>query len=227
MAASHIKTSSQLKKTIGKLILNINSDILELQKEYKKNVEPDSVKKKETELEEAVIDRKRVLQDIVDDLGGKPEYVKKEDLVKTVQMMKTSIDTASKVLEYNTKKEEVIASEIELVSNEASEAVEQIMQSEKKEEEDIKLFLGTDENVEKESDEINDANDKVETEMRRINPYYADRVHKMVKEIEEKMKYHKIDLLAKWRNQKDLIDYQALKEFRNEFEATHKKIDIW
>ena len=227
MAASHIKTSSQLKKTIGKLILNINSDILELQKEYKKNVEPDSVKKKESELEEAVIDRKRVLQDIVDDLGGKPEYVKKEDLVKTVQMMKTSIDTASKVLEYNTKKEEVIASEIELVSNEASEAVEQIMQSEKKEEEDIKLFLGTDENVEKESDEINDANDKVETEMRRINPYYADRVHKMVKEIEEKMKYHKIDLLAKWRNQKDLIDYQALKEFRNEFEATHKKIDIW
>ena len=132
MAASHIKTSSQLKKTIGKLILNINSDILELQKEYKKNVEPDSVKKKESELEEAVIDRKRVLQDIVDDLGGKPEYVKKEDLVKTVQMMKTSIDTASKVLEYNTKKEEVIASEIELVSNEASEAVEQIMQSEKK-----------------------------------------------------------------------------------------------
>ena len=132
MAASHIKTSSQLKKTIGKLILNINSDILELQKEYKKNVEPDSVKKKESELEEAVIDRKRVLQDIVDDLGGKPEYVKKEDLVKTVKMMKTSIDTASKVLEYNTKKEEVIASEIELVSNEASEAVEQIMQSEKK-----------------------------------------------------------------------------------------------
>ena len=224
MAASHIKTSSQLKKTIGKLILNINSDILELQKEYKKNVEPDSVKKKESELEEAVIDRKRVLQDIVDDLGGKPEYVKKEDLVKTVQMMKTSIDTASKVLEYNTKKEEVIASEIELVSNEASQAVEQIMQSEKKDEEDIKLFLGTDENVEKESDEINDANDKVETEMRRINPYYADRVHKMVKEIEEKMKYHKIDLLAKWRNQKDLIDYQALKEFRNEFEATHKKM---
>ena len=161
MAASHIKTSSQLKKTIGKLILNINSDILELQKEYKKNVEPESVKKKESELEEAVIDRKRVLQDIVDDLGGKPEYVKKEDLVKTVQMMKTSIDTASKVLEYNTKKEEVIASEIELVSNEASEAVEQIMQSEKKDEEDIKLFLGTDENVEKESDVINDANDKV------------------------------------------------------------------
>ena len=224
MAASHIKTSSQLKKTIGKLILNINSDILELQKEYKKNVEPESVKKKESELEEAVIDRKRVLQDIVDDLGGKPEYVKKEDLVKTVQMMKTSIDTASKVLEYNTKKEEVIASEIELVSNEASDAVEQIMQSEKKEEEDIKSFLGTDENVEKESDEINDANDKVETEMRRINPYYAERVHKMVKEIEEKMKYHKIDLLAKWRNQKDLIDYQALKEFRNEFEATHKKM---
>ena len=227
MTASHIKTSSQLKKSIGNLILNINSDILELQKEYKKNVEPVSVKKKETELEEAVIDRRKVLQDIVEDSGGKPEYVKKEELVKTVRMMKTSIDTASKVLEYNAKKEEVITSEIELVSKEASEAVEQIIQSEKKEEEDIKLFLGTEENVEKENEVINDANDKVDTKMRRINPYYADRVHKMVKEIEEKMKYHKIDLLAKWRNQKDLIDYQALKEFRNEFEATHKKIDIW
>ena len=136
MTASHIKTSSQLKKSIGNLILNINSDILELQKECKKNVEPNSVKKKETELEEAVINRRKVLQDIVEDSGGKPEYVKKEELVKTVRMMKTSIDTASKVLEYNAKKEEVITSEIELVSKEASEAVEQIIQSEKKEEED-------------------------------------------------------------------------------------------
>ena len=46
----------------------------------------------------------------------------------------------------------------------------------------------------------------------------------MLKNIEEKMNFHKNELLQKWKDQKDLLDYQALKEIRSEFEATHKNL---
>ena len=44
----------------------------------------------------------------------------------------------------------------------------------------------------------------------------------MAKLIEKKMSSHKQDLLKKWEDQKDLLDYQSLKEFRTEFESSHK-----
>ena len=44
----------------------------------------------------------------------------------------------------------------------------------------------------------------------------------MAKLIENKMSSHKQDLLQKWKDQKDIFDYQSLKEFRTEFESSHK-----
>ena len=39
------------------------------------------------------------------------------------------------------------------------------------------------------------------------------------------MTSHKTDLLKKWSEKKDLIDHQALKEMKNDFEATHKQMN--
>ena len=46
----------------------------------------------------------------------------------------------------------------------------------------------------------------------------------MKKEIVDKMDFHKEDLMTKWKEQKDFLDYQALKQIRYEFESTHKKM---
>ena len=46
----------------------------------------------------------------------------------------------------------------------------------------------------------------------------------MRKEIKEKITYHKNDLLAKWSAQKEVLDYQALKEFRTDLEMTHRAL---
>ena len=64
----------------------------------------------------------------------------------------------------------------------------------------------------------------IEREKRAIGQYQCERYNNMLNGIETKMDFHKVDLLAKWRNQKELLDYQALKEFRSEMESTHKKL---
>ena len=46
----------------------------------------------------------------------------------------------------------------------------------------------------------------------------------MIKEIKVKMEFSKANHILKWEEQKDILDYQALKEIRSEFEGTHKKV---
>ena len=65
---------------------------------------------------------------------------------------------------------------------------------------------------------------EVEKELAMLGPYQAERYKRMCEEIRSKMQYHKTDLPEKWNLQRDLLDYQALKEFRAEFEATHWKL---
>ena len=46
----------------------------------------------------------------------------------------------------------------------------------------------------------------------------------MIKCIGEKMDFHKTNLIEKWNKQKEILDYQALKEIRSEMESTYKKL---
>ena len=66
--------------------------------------------------------------------------------------------------------------------------------------------------------------DKIEKELASLDKHQAQRVTKMKKEIEVKMTFHKKDLIEKWKAQKEVLDYQALKEFRSDMESTHRSL---
>ena len=78
--------------------------------------------------------------------------------------------------------------------------------------------------VENEEAEEKEQKDKIENELASLDEHQAQRVSKMKKEIEAKMKFHKTDLIEKWKAQKDVLDYQALKEFRTDMESTHRSL---
>ena len=69
-----------------------------------------------------------------------------------------------------------------------------------------------------------DSDEEINSELEAIGKYQADRYHKMKKEVNEKMDFHKVNLIRKWDEQKDILDHLALKEIRAEFEETHKKL---
>ena len=63
----------------------------------------------------------------------------------------------------------------------------------------------------------------IERELQALGKYQSDRFQHMMKEIMKRMSFHKSNLLVKWQEQHDILNYQALKEIRAEFEMTHKK----
>ena len=56
-------SSSELKKTVGRIILGINNDILELQGEYKAIQDGKQPSKKCEKLEKSVMEKKKALED--------------------------------------------------------------------------------------------------------------------------------------------------------------------
>ena len=220
-------TSNQLKKSIGKIIIDLNSEILELQAEYKKVKPGTSLSTKGVKIEKAVKDKKAALEEAVKGLEARQDFVIKEKMEKTTAMIKDNIATANKVLDGVRKGEEVSESEIADAKKEALEAVEEVDNMEKQAEEEMLVLtanlssLATAQDLT--TEEVTE-DEEIARELRNIDPYHATRFKKMKSEIESKMDFHKEDLKKKWQDQKDILDYQALKEIRNEFESTHKKM---
>ena len=93
-------TSNKVKKKIGTLILDVNSEILELQKEFKRLGDADNWSSKAEELEKAIKVKKESLEDFIERLEAKPEYIKKEGFERSLKMMRTSVTSAQIVLEF-------------------------------------------------------------------------------------------------------------------------------
>ena len=87
-------SGNKLKKSIGRIILKINSEILDLQKEYSKIKDGGCLGRKGESLEKTIKDRKEALEKALSELESRPEYVIDEGLEKTVQMLKDNIETA-------------------------------------------------------------------------------------------------------------------------------------
>ena len=88
-----------LKKSIGKLVLSANSDILELQKSYKKSNDGDGkVPKSVSEREEKLGEKKAGLEDGIKSLSQRPDYIKKEKFERYIRMMETTVESAKIVL---------------------------------------------------------------------------------------------------------------------------------
>ena len=115
-------SANKLKKSIGKTVITLNDEILELQKEFKGVKEGGKISKKGERLVKAIKEKKDALKDTLTKLEEKPEYVVEEKLEKTVQMIRTNIQTAEIVLEENV----VDKVEIEAARQNALVSVEEI-----------------------------------------------------------------------------------------------------
>ena len=94
-----IENNNHLKKVVGKIVLQINSDLLDLSKEYKNVKEEVPLSAKGVRLEGEVEKMKNELEKILNNLNEDPKYSRDPDLGKTFALIKSNIDTASKVLE--------------------------------------------------------------------------------------------------------------------------------
>ena len=91
-------STNDLKKSIGQLVFRANSDVLALQKGYKKVKEGGSLNKIEIEKETSLKETVAGLTEGIKDLELKPDYVAKENLQKHLVLMKTTVQTANIVL---------------------------------------------------------------------------------------------------------------------------------
>ena len=234
MSANNVvvsSTSNNVKKGCGKIIISINSELLELMSEYKKVKSGGQLSTKGTQLEKSIKQKKEALEEGLKGLDDKPDYVKSEKLEKTVKMLKCNISTANKVLAGGCVGEEVSENDLTDAKKEAQETVEEIEGVEKQVELEMKAllskFTSLDPTFDVPEDDTNYKETEeqvIEKELGYLDTYQATRVRKMKKEIEDKMDFHKEDLMTKWKEQKDFLEYQALKEIRYEFESTHKKM---
>ena len=225
-------TSNDLKKSIGRLIVKINSEILEFLPEQKKVTKDVLLSTKGASLQASIQIKKEALEDALTGLEARPDYLNQQN-VKFVKMIKDNIATAGKVLEPVTPESVIVdVGEVNKAKEEASKTVDEVQKEEELAEAEMRKLTSTlaalaqeeEDSVEEIDAEPTNSDEAVKRELHAIGSYQADRFLKMKKEIKEKMKFYKDDLLLKWRQQKEILDYQALKEIRSEFEATHKKL---
>ena len=135
-AATGGTTANTLKKSIGKIIININSEILELLEEKKKVKDDVTLSKKGVDKENAVRKKKEALEDAIKGLEERPDYVAQEKMEKFVDMIKENIATAGK------ESEESDTLQIEAVGAQktATATVETIEQNEKAAEEEMRTL---------------------------------------------------------------------------------------
>ena len=224
--------AKSVTKVVGKIVLKLNSDLLDLLKEYKNAKEEVPLSVKGVQLQESIDKQKKELEEILKNFKDGHNYLDEQKSTKTLAMIKMNIDTANKVLESNGPLEGKEAMDefqgcIEESRQGALNVMNEMEEEEKIAEENIKELLtskqlnqGKEDNVDNGDDEI----DQIERELASISAHQAERVRKMKKEIKEKMKFHKEDLLKKWKDQKNVLDYQALKEFRSDMESTHRSL---
>ena len=218
-------SATKLKKSVGKIILKINSEILELQSEYKKSKDGTEKTKKADTLEKSVKEKKDALEKTLKELENRPNYVQEENMQKTVQMIRNNIETASAVLGGDT---EISESDVQSAEKAVNDVLAEIENCEQLNESVIGGLVDTIATLTEENNSnIGDSADgQFERELEAIGTYQKERFRRMEKIIISKMTSHKDDLKKKWNEKKDSLDHQALKEFRNEFESTHKQLNF-
>ena len=224
------QTAKSVTKVVGKIVLKLNSDLLDLIKEYKNAKEEVPLSVKGVQLQESIDKQKKELEEILKNFEDGPDFLDEQKSTKTLAMIKMNIDTANKVLESNGPLEgkeamDKFQGSIEESRQGALNVMKEVEEEEKIAEENIKELLTTNQLNAAKNNEGNEGDkkiDHVERELAAIDAHQAERVRKMKKEIKEKMKFHKEDLLKKWKDQKNVLDYQALKEYRSDMESTHR-----
>ena len=187
------QTAKSVTKVVGKIVLKLNSDLLDLIKEYKNAKEGVPLSVKGVQLQESIDKQKKELEEILKNFEDGPDFLDEQKSTKTLAMIKMNIDTANKVLESNGPLEGKEAMDkfqgcIEESRQEALNVMKEMKEEEKIAEENIKKLLkskqlnrGKEDNVDNGDEEI----DQIERELASISAHQAERVRKMKKEINE------------------------------------------
>ena len=96
MMTENISASAcELKKNIGKVVIQLNEDIVSLQRiKRKRNASGNkTLEEKHTHLETKIKDTRDGLKTTLEQLEAQPSYVTAEKLDKLVKLMKNSIET--------------------------------------------------------------------------------------------------------------------------------------
>ena len=213
--------ATELKKNIGRVIVKINSEVLDLIVEYRKIKHNGEFSDAGKNLEESVKKKKINLENTLAKLELRAEFIKQEKMEKFIKMVKTNIETAGRVLDIKDCENETLVEDVQNSSKEIKEILEEINQAEEDLVNEIDR-LSANLSTMVDNEDITDE-ESIERELKHIGKYQADRYRKMIKDIEKKMKKHHEELKEKWEKDRDVIDHQALKDIRNEFELTHKK----
>ena len=81
-----IENNNHLKKVVGKIVLQINSDLLDLSKEYKNVKEEAPLSAKGVWLEGEVEKMKNELEKILKNLNEDPKYSQDKNLTKLLKL---------------------------------------------------------------------------------------------------------------------------------------------
>ena len=180
------QTAKSVTKVVGKIVLKLNSDLLDLIKEYKNAKEEVPLSVKGVQLQESIDKQKKELEEILKNFEDGPDFLDEQKSTKTLAMIKMNIDTANKVLESNGPLEgkeamDKFQGSIEESRQGALNVMKEVEEEEKIAEENIKELLTTNQLNAAKNNEGNEGDkeiDHVERELAAIDAHQAERVKK-------------------------------------------------
>ena len=170
-------TSNQLKKSVGKTVIALSDEILELQQEYKGTKDGGKLSIKGEKLKKAVEEKKNALKETLSKLEEKPEFIVEENLSKTVQLIKDNIETVERVL----KESIVDQSEVEAVRTSAVESIKKLDEKDNKVQVDVESLAKTLSQFDTKqlNEEDRFTSNQLDEELTSIGKYQEDRFKKM------------------------------------------------
>ena len=123
--------SSSIKSYVGKIVLQINTEILDLLGEYKKVKTGTPLSSKGTDLEQKVKTGKEALEEVLIALEAQEEEALVQNFKKTIKMLKKNIETAIKVLAEGINGQAVPENKIVEAKDEAVKVLEELEKEQK------------------------------------------------------------------------------------------------
>ena len=215
-------SANQLKKSIGKTVITLNSDILELHQIYKKfrSSTPKDLSEKEIALETKVKKSYNGLKEAVVKLESRPEYINSEGLDKLLKLMTTTIESAETLFGSNNGFENVSEDKIKQTQELAKKSVNELVEEER-------AVVKTFEDLSKTLSSLHadpEISDTAESELAYLSRHKQERYRKIEKMLKNHMEEQTKKLEKAWEEERDSLDYTALKELRFEFDQADKQV---
>ena len=218
---------NELKKKAGTLVIQANSEILDLQHGYRKVNSGGSLTRQEKDKETVLKAKVLGLEEAVKVLKANIEHDDDSDnLSRLVKLIETTIDTANIILTSDAVNFDEVLDENKVlaVKTEVELSLKLIKSKEEKVNSDInsvsdtlsKLLVSEPENTTKSS--------QIEEELSFLESYVKERFGRIEREIEKKMKDYIKKLEKVWKEEKEMIDYTGLKEVKHEFDQGYSKL---